>query len=102
MLFSNSNRFAAPVHVVVGVVFFFFLRARACYDGWLFYCFHVFLRAKVIQGFAYEGAAADVWSLGVTLYAMLAGYLPYEAESLPAVFDKAQVKKNNKVEICAA
>lgn len=36
---------------------------------------------QVIQGLAYDGKAADVWSLGVTLCTMLAGYLPFQGES---------------------
>lgn len=42
-------------------------------------------------GTSYAGRPADLWSLGVTLYTMLAGYLPFEAESENAVVEKIQV-----------
>ena len=33
---------------------------------------------EMIQGKAYYGSRVDVWSCGVILFAMVAGYLPFE------------------------
>ncbi|CAM9447321.1 unnamed protein product, partial [Hapterophycus canaliculatus] len=42
---------------------------------------------QVLQGFAYDGKAADVWSLGMGLSTMLTGVPPFTAdEAIPPNF----------------
>ena len=41
---------------------------------------------EVISGRAYSGTEADIWSLGVILFAMVSGFLPFENESMTVLF----------------
>eukprot|EP00668_Euglena_longa_P022024 GGOE01027405.1.p1 GENE.GGOE01027405.1~~GGOE01027405.1.p1 ORF type:complete len:599 (-),score=109.34 GGOE01027405.1:617-2389(-) len=43
---------------------------------------------EIISGKLYAGAEVDVWSCGVVLYAFLCGRLPFDEDSVPALFKK--------------
>ena len=43
---------------------------------------------EMIAGRRYSGAKADIWSLGVCLFAMLCGYLPFEDPDTGALYKK--------------
>ena len=42
----------------------------------------------MIAGKKYHGLAADIWSCGVVLFAMICGYLPFEDPNTTALYKK--------------
>jgi serine/threonine protein kinase len=42
----------------------------------------------VIEDRGYDGAAADIWSCGVILFILLAGFLPFEDDNIIALYKK--------------
>ncbi|KAM6304109.1 maternal embryonic leucine zipper kinase isoform 2-T2 [Podargus strigoides] len=50
---------------------------------------------ELIQGKAYIGSEADIWSMGVLLYALLCGFLPFDDDNIMAVYRKIMRGKYN-------
>lgn len=46
---------------------------------------------ELIAGKQYLGSEADLWSMGVLLYALLCGYLPFDDDNIALLYKKIQV-----------
>lgn len=44
----------------------------------------------MIKGLRYNGLLTDIWSSGVVLFAMVAGYLPFEDKNTAKLYQKIQ------------
>mmetsp|Transcript_17338 Transcript_17338/g.27024 ORF Transcript_17338/g.27024 Transcript_17338/m.27024 type:complete len:367 (+) Transcript_17338:711-1811(+) len=49
-----------------------------------------YVAPEILDDEGYNGQIADIWSMGVILYVLVAGCLPFDEHTLPALFDKIQ------------
>lgn len=49
------------------------------------------LSVQVLNDRGYDGATADLWSCGVILFVLLAGYLPFDDSNLMILYKKVSI-----------
>uniref|UniRef100_A0A2K6T1F0 Maternal embryonic leucine zipper kinase n=1 Tax=Saimiri boliviensis boliviensis TaxID=39432 RepID=A0A2K6T1F0_SAIBB len=50
---------------------------------------------ELIQGKSYLGSEADVWSMGILLYVLMCGFLPFDDDNIMALYKKIMRGKYN-------
>ncbi|XP_048382195.1 maternal embryonic leucine zipper kinase isoform X3 [Stegostoma tigrinum] len=54
---------------------------------------------ELIQGKAYIGSEADIWSMGVLLYALLCGFLPFDDDNVMTLYKKIMVDPKKRITV---
>ncbi|KAI0989691.1 hypothetical protein GJ496_007918 [Pomphorhynchus laevis] len=47
-----------------------------------------YIAPEILEGHSYLGCQSDVWSLGILLFTLVAGYLPYESDNISVLLRK--------------